>query len=198
MSSHARRVVCGLITAVALVASIQIGQASVLPGSSASLYSGSKLVVGDSASVVELQIPAAGVLALTWNDLDFSSSLSALDLWLSEGTKTLDDSLGAGSLTMNFTGPATLYASIFATAQGSMDVGLYHVSAMFTPAVAAVPLPSLGVWGLGLGFMVLLALGWWTRMGRQSNLAVRVETIVGAGLLGVLALGWRQGWGPTL
>jgi hypothetical protein len=197
MSSHARKVVWGLISAVALIVCAQTGQASALSGSSASLYSGSKLVLGDSASVVDLSIPAAGVLSLTWTDLAFSAQLSSLDLWLSDGTKSLDASQGDGSLTMTFSGPTMLYASIFAAAQGSMDVGLYHVAATFTPAVAAVPLPPLGVWGLGLGFLALLALGC-TRMGPQSNLVIRLETIVGAGLLGVLALGWRQGWGPTL
>jgi hypothetical protein len=198
MSLQARRVLWGFIAAAALALSAEIGHASTIPGSSTSgasnesLYSGSKLVVGASASVVQLDIPSAGTLTLTWTDLDFSSSLAALEVGLSDASKTLGDYDYDGSTTVDLSGPLMLYATVFATAQGSMDVGLYHLSATFTPAVVAtVPLPGLGVSGLGVGFLGVLAIAW---RRRRRLLINRLEAILGAGLLGLLALGWRRGW----
>ena len=201
MRSDVRKAIWGSAAAATLVLSAQIGHASMIAAdsgasmtfgaSSDSSYADSKLVLGNSASVMKLSIPSAGVLSLAWTDLDFASSLAALDLGLSDGTKNLANFLGAGSTTLDLSGPVTLYATIFATAQGSLDVGLYNVSASFVPAGAPVPVPGLGIWGLGTGFLGLLALA---RRRSWRRLAGRLETSVGAGLLGLLALGWRQGW----
>jgi hypothetical protein len=197
MSQQVRRACWGFIAVAALALSPEIGRASTIPGASASgassdsLYSGSKLVVGASASVVQLSIPSAGTLTLTWTDLDFSSDLAGLEVGLSEASKTLGDFDYDGSTTVDLTGPVMLYATVFATAQGSMDVGLYHLSAMFAPAVVAVPVPAIGVWGVGAGFLGILALVWRTRWRHISS---RLEAFLGAGLLGLLALGWRRGW----
>ena len=201
MSAPSRRAYGGLVAAAALALCAQIGHASVIPDASAvsgssgmSLYSGSKLVFGNSASILQLVIPAAGVLSLSWTDLDFSSSLATLDIGLSSATSNMGDFQSSGSTTLTLNGPVTLYAAIFATAQGSMDVGLYHVSASFMPAVAAVPLPSVGIFGLGAGFLGVLALacgrGW-----RQFS--GRLGVVLGKGVLSLLAIGWRRGWsGP--
>jgi hypothetical protein len=163
-------------------------------GSGMSLYSGSKLVFGNSASIVQLVIPTAGVLSLSWTDLDFSSSLATLDVGLSSATKNMGDFQSGGSTTLTLNGPVTLYAAIFATAQGSMDVGLYHVSASFMPAVAAVPLPSVGIFGLGAAFLGVLALA---RSRGWRPFSSRLGAVLGEGLLSLLALGWRRGWsGP--
>ena len=133
-------------------------------------YSDSQLVMGDSASVVQLDVPSAGVLSLNWTDLDFTSSLANLDVELSNGLKTMGSFQADGSTKLNMTGPEKLYVTIFATAQGSWDMGLYHFSAEFTPAVAAVPLPGLGVVGLGTALLGILALGWRRRNASPVNI----------------------------
>src|SRR5215472_1957912 len=95
-----RRVVWSFVAAVALALSAQIGHASNIPGGGMSLYNGSKLVFGDSASILQLVIPSAGVLSLTWTDLDFSSTLATLDVGLSNGGTSLGNYLTDGSTTL--------------------------------------------------------------------------------------------------
>jgi hypothetical protein len=175
MNSHALRVVSAIVAATVLALCGQLAGASTIPGepststmSDMSLYSGSKLVVGASASVLQLDVPTAGVLSLTWTVLDFSSSLADLDVQLSNGLKSMGNYQTDGSTTLDLTGPVNLYMTIFASAQGNMDVGLYHVSAMFVPATAAVPLPRLGVFGLGAGLIGIFALGWRRRNGEPA------------------------------
>jgi hypothetical protein len=137
--------------------------ATALLGQGDTLYSDSRLVFGDSASVVQLDVPSAGVLSLAWSDLDFGSSLANLDVELSNGLQALGNFQTDGSTTLDLAGPVKLYVTVFAAAQGTMDVGLYHLSATFAPAVAAVPLPRLGVLGLGIAALVIFVLGWGRR-----------------------------------
>lgn len=171
MRFHAGSLGWRTVSALALALCAQIGHTSEM-----SLYTGSTLVLGDSARVVQLDVPSAGVLSMDWTDLDFASSLASLDVDISNGTKPMGDYQSGGSMTLNLSGPVKLYVTIFASAQGSMDVGLYHVSAMFVPTVAAVPVPGLGISGLGVAVLGVLALAYrgWHRLKGSTGVQVNI------------------------
>ena len=115
--------------------------------SSASLFTlggdmpGSRLVQGSSATVTTITVNEAGTLWFTLTDKNFSNALGALSFALTSADAVSASMLGSGTVSMVVNGPMTLYADVFATAQGVANVGLYNLQMGFTPAVA-VPLPA--------------------------------------------------------
>jgi hypothetical protein len=124
------------------------------PGSSAattaSLFSlsgdmpGSKLVLGSSATVTTIQVDAAGTLSFTLTDKLFPIALGALSFAVTDTNTALATMSGPGTLSMAVAGPVTLYADVFATAQGTNNVGLYNLQVSFAPTVP-VPAPASGL-----------------------------------------------------
>jgi len=105
---------------------------------------GSKLVQGSSATVTTIQLDAAGTLSFTLTDKLFTSALGALSFAVTDANTALATMSGPGTLSMAVTGPVTLYADVFATAQGTANTGLYNLQVSFAPAVP-VPVPASGL-----------------------------------------------------
>ena len=140
-----------------LVLAAPWAQASTLTASSAasvagtqSLFSlsgdpaGAKLVLGSSASDTTIQLDAAGTLSFILTDKIFPSALGALSFAVTDANKSLATMSGPGTLTMAVAGPVTLYADVFATAQGVANTGLYNLQVNFAPTVP-VPVPASGL-----------------------------------------------------
>jgi hypothetical protein len=137
----------GMIAKGAWAATLPASPAS---ASTASLFSlsgdlpGSKLVLGSSASVTTIQVDVAGTLSFTLIDKLFPSALGALSFAVTDATTALATMSGAGSLSLSVSGPMTLYADVFATAQGTTNTGLYNLQVSFAPTVP-VPVPASGL-----------------------------------------------------
>ena len=112
------------------------------------LYSGAELVQGSRAGITALNIPSAGELFLTLTDLQFPDPFSSLKFDLTDTLSSKTALTNPGTLTLNLTGPATLYANVFASAGGSSNLGLYNLTATFLASsgvtAAPVPLPATG------------------------------------------------------
>jgi hypothetical protein len=147
----------GLAALLALGLLAPAVQAATLPANpsgptaaTASLFSlsgdmpGSKLVLGSSASVTTIQIDAAGTLSFTLSDKLFPSALGALSFAVTDASSALATMSGPGTLSMSVAGPVTLYADVFATAQGATNTGLYNLQVSFAPTVP-VPVPASGL-----------------------------------------------------
>jgi hypothetical protein len=113
-------------------------------GTPSVIYSHSSLVQGSSAAVTALDLTGAGELFVTLTDLDFPEAVSSLDFSLSSSGTDLVGLADPGTLRLSVTGPVTLYADVFATAQADTGVGLYNLTATFLPT-ATVPLPPAGL-----------------------------------------------------
>jgi hypothetical protein len=105
---------------------------------------GSQLVLGSSATVTTIQVNAPGTLSFTLTDKIFPSALGALSFAVTNADVVLDQMTGPGTLSMVVTGPVTLYADVFATAQGAANTGLYNMQVSFAPTVP-VPVPASGL-----------------------------------------------------
>ncbi len=108
------------------------------------LYSQSTYVKGNAGNVTTLETPGAGELFLTLTDLDFPTQFASLDFSLSSSSTALTGLADPGTLQLSVTGPTTLYADVFASAQGKCDVGLYNLTATFLGNASPVPLPGSG------------------------------------------------------
>lgn len=138
-----KRKVVGCLSAFALAFSLQQANASVLGGDV--LYSGTALVSGSTAETITLNLPSAGELFMTLTDYNFPNPFASLQFNLSDGSSNKTPLTAAGSLlTWTATGPTTLYANVFATAQGVCDVGLFNLTASFV-STAPVGIPATGV-----------------------------------------------------
>jgi len=149
-----RRTTMAALMAVAVWA--QVAHASNLPASGAdsatsvqSLFQlsgdlpGSHLVLGSSATITTIQIDAAGTLSFTLTDKLFPVALGALSFAVTDTHSALASMTGPGTLSVDVTGPMTLYADVFATAQGAANAGLYNLQVGFAPTVP-VPVPASG------------------------------------------------------
>lgn len=146
-----------LLGALAVVPLAQSATLTSGPASAASvLYSDSQLVQGSEASVAALQIPSAGNLFLSLTDLRFPDPFASLQFDLTGTQNALVGLSPSGTtLTLGLTGPATLYANVFATAQGPLDIGLYNLTATFL-TTAPVSLPASGALLAGITSLALL------------------------------------------
>jgi len=123
------------------------------------LYSQSSLVRAGAANLITLNAPSAGEVFLSLMDLGFPESLGSLKFSLSNSPTALVGLANPGTLTLYVTGATTLYASVYATAQGSADMGLYNLTETFLGGASPVPLPPPGLLLGASLIMALLALG---------------------------------------
>jgi hypothetical protein len=129
----------------------QVAQASSITSETV-LYSSSELVLGSDTLAATLAIPSAGDLFLTLTDYQFPAGFASLDLQITDASTTVLPLSAAGSYMLSVSGPETLYADVFATAQSSgSDMGLYNLTATFVPALTQVPLPASGLLLVALG-----------------------------------------------
>jgi hypothetical protein len=139
----------GLLAPGARAATLPTDPASAA-ATTASLFSisgdlpGSKLVLGSSAAVTTIRVDTAGTLSFILMDKLFPSALGALSFAVTDTSNALATMSGPGTLSMVVTGPMTLYADVFATAQGTTNTGLYNLQVSFAPAVP-VPVPASGL-----------------------------------------------------
>lgn len=152
-----------LVAFLGLMAALPKAHASVLGADADSsdsptvLFSQSTLVMGALSNVTTFNVPSAGELFLTLSDLNYTSPFASLTFYTTNDLSAEVGQAQAGTLQLDLTGPTTLYAEVFATAQGSKDAGMYNLTATFLDDPSSpVPLPASG--GL-LAASILLWLG---------------------------------------
>lgn len=142
-----------LLAFLGLMAALPRAHASVLGADDASLgtptviYSQSTPVQGSLSTVATLDVPSAGELFVTLSDLDYTSTFASLTFYLTNDLSAEVGQAQPGTLQLSLTGPTTLYAAVFATAQGSQDAGMYNLTATFLGSPGSdslVPLPASG------------------------------------------------------
>lgn len=101
----------------------------------------SGLLGGAQTVVTPLIIPGAGTVQITLTDLAWPTRLTNLSFALSDATSVLGRMTAAGASSFTVGGAASLYAHVYGTAAGPLDLGLYSLRVQFTP----VPLPSAAV-----------------------------------------------------
>lgn len=109
----------------------------------------SGLLGGTQSVVTPLTVSGAGTLRVTLTDLAWPTRLTNLSFALSDATSVLGRLTTAGTQSFTIGGAASLYAHIYGTASGPLDLGLYSLRVQFIP----VPLPSAAVLllaGMGL------------------------------------------------
>lgn len=130
-----RALLCLALALVSLTPAV--GGASMLLGES-------ELVMGNQSQATAINIPSAGQLTLTLTDVGFTSVFSALNFAVSTSSADLVPPKDPGTMILDISGPTTLYTHVFAKAQGGFDLGMYNLTANFTPSSAPVPLPGTG------------------------------------------------------
>ena len=109
----------------------------------------SGLLGGAETVVTPLVLPGAGTLQITLTDLAWPTRLTNLSFALSSATSVLGTMTAPGIQNFTVGGAASLFAHVYGTASGPLDLGLYSLQVQFTP----VPLPSAAVLllaGIGL------------------------------------------------
>lgn len=101
----------------------------------------SGLIGGTQTVVAPLIIPGAGSLQVTLTDLAWPTRLTTLSFALSDATTVLGRMAAPGMQNFTVGGAANLFAHVYGTAAGPLDLGLYSLHVQFTP----VPLPSAAV-----------------------------------------------------
>ncbi len=144
---------CGVLAAASAFSRAQASALDAAPEpTTLVLASQSDLVQDSAANETTLQVPGAGELYVTLTDLQFPTSFASLQFALTDATSTLVGLHGASTMSLNLTGPTSVYADVFATTQGGY--GLYNLSATFD-AGSPVPLPGSAVC-LATGCLLLL------------------------------------------
>lgn len=125
------------------------------------LYSGNTLLTGVNLTQFEVNIPAAGQLSIHLDDLEFPSAIGALSFALVDKGEVIGLLNGAGDLSLQIDGAATMYAFVYAVATPGVNIGSYFLSVSHE-FQQPVPLPA-ALWLLlsGAGFI-----GWLGRRGR--------------------------------
>lgn len=127
------------------------------------LLTDTTLVTGSQSSVFSFDAPGPGTVTVELSDINWPQPLSSLSFLASSGNNVLSSWSTAGSATQYFQLAAggSFFADVTATAGGSLDVGVYSLTLIFTPA-APVPLPSAAALLLA-ACLTLLALGYVAR-----------------------------------
>lgn len=133
------------------------------------LYDSSVLVTSANVNVQKLDIGSAGTLTVELKDMKFPDFMNTLSFNLTSATKVIEpthvlDSSAAvrdQSWSIQLSGPATLYAAIFAKPQDKsvtnpFAAGMYYAKISFVSATAPVPLPA-AFWLLISGISGLIA-----------------------------------------
>jgi hypothetical protein len=159
MKMSSRVAVCAALVLSWAVSGVQATELTGAPDTvTTMLFQGSELVQGSTAMVTPLQLDTAGSLSLTLTDMNFPESLGALSFAVTDANTLLKSMDGPGVMTLDVAGPTTLYADVFATAQGSANVGLFNLQVSFT-SLAPVPLPPSGLL-LAMILAAMLLFGW--------------------------------------
>ena len=123
-------------------------------------YSSLGFVRGASLTSATMQTASAGTLTVKLTDLTWPQALGTLSFSLSNSTSPLFNTSGPGVWTWQLNTPTLLYASVYASATGAKNTGLYSLNISFVPSAlpeqAPVPLPAAG-WMLLSGVMALFA-----------------------------------------
>lgn len=130
------------------------------------------LVVGSQSTVDSFTTSGAGTVSVHLANLDWPTQLQSLSFTATSANQVLWSGSGAVSTeaaSFQVSSGGTYFAHIMASAQGTLDIGLYSVLMTFTPSTSPVPLPSSG-WMLLTGMFVLAGLAW----------AVRPSELMGA------------------
>jgi hypothetical protein len=152
---------------VALI--LMLAAAALAPAFSeaSTLVGQSVLVLGSEAQAVAINVPSAGELSLQLTDVNFTSPFSSLMFALTDSSTDFVPLTDAGTMSLAVPGPVTLYAHVFARAQGGFDVGMYNFTASFVPG-SPVPLPGTGpLMGMILALALLARLP--RRLGRCAD-----------------------------
>ncbi len=125
------------------------------------------LVVGSQSTVDSFTAPGAGTVSVHLANLNWPTQLASLSFSATSASQVLWSGSGNGAVSdegasFNVSSGGTYFAHIMATAQGSLDIGLYSLLMTFTPSTSPVPLPSTG-WLLLTGMFVLAGLAWAAR-----------------------------------
>jgi hypothetical protein len=145
MKTRARIAACAALLFVGLVPAVQATELTDASGTVTSmLFQGSQLVQGSTAMVTTLELESAGTLSFTLSDMKFPELFGALSFAVTDANESLGQMTGPGVMTLDVAGPTTLYADVYATAQGAANVGLFNLQVSFASA-APVPLPASGL-----------------------------------------------------
>jgi len=91
-----------------------------------------------------LSFASTGKLSITVSDLQWPQALSSLSFTISNTTTVLARWAGVGRLDFDVISPGALFATVFASPDSSVGVGLYHINVAFAagPVGPTVPLPA--------------------------------------------------------
>ncbi len=163
---------CGLLAPLALTG---VGLA-ISPHASAEsiLLAQTTMVVGTESTVDSFTTPGAGTVTVSLQNLNWPMPLSALSFSATSADQVIWN--GGGSInnelaSFNVGAAGTYFAHIMASAQGSLNIGLYSLLMTFTPSGSPVPLGSSG-WMLLTGMFVLAGL---VRVARPTELMGTIE-----------------------
>jgi hypothetical protein len=143
---HASRLMPLMLSGVALTLSVT-AQASMMKSPDHEMYSATALVTAPTVTIAQLEFASAGTINVLLKDLAWPDLAQSLSFSLSEPLGVLARLTSPGVLTYDLTGPATLFASVYAAPAATARAALYHLQVSFTaaPPVPHVPLPA-GVW----------------------------------------------------
>ena len=161
---------CGLLAPLALAG---LGLAAAPHANAESiLLAQTTMVVGSTSTVDSFTTPGAGTVTVNLQNLSWPMPLSALSFSATSADQVIWN--GGGSInnevaSFNVGAAGTYFAHIMATAQVSLNVGLYSMLMTFTPGTSPVPLGSSG-WMLLTGMFALAGLARVARVGRPFEL----------------------------
>jgi len=118
------------------------------------------MVVGNESTVDSFTTSGAGTVTVNLQNLNWPMPLSALSFSATSASQVLwggGGPMNSEVASFNVDGAGTYFAHIMATAQGSLNVGLYSLLMTFTPGTSPIPLPP-SVWLLLTGVFVLAGL----------------------------------------
>lgn len=149
------------------------------PARAEMLVSDTSLVSGTESSVFAFATPGPGTVTLELTDVNWPQQLSSLTFLVSAPNKVLSPWSSAGTVPtyLQLGSAGAYFADVTASAGGSLDLGVYSLEILFTPASSPVPLPASG--GLLLAAcLALLALGFPVRQRQTDDVSTRNEIVM--------------------
>jgi hypothetical protein len=147
---------------VLLVLALRLPQAV----ASTVLVSDTSLVSGSESSVYSFVAPGPGTVTVELSNLAWPETLSSLTFTATTANRVLSSWQAPGAEMESFqVSGGTYFAHVSATAGGTLDLGLYSLYCVFTPASQPVPIPP----GAGLLLSALLGLILWRRLAQRPT-----------------------------